>query len=151
MGVSSPFQILKGEIMALDIKKVEYYNITVNDHITDGSKLLSIIAGAGVSFHAFKAVSLEPMQTQFSLFPMDSAKMTDGAVKAGLKLDGPYFALLIKGDEKSGALADIYRKLSQASIQVDESSGIADINGGYGVILYLKQEDCDKAMTALDM
>jgi hypothetical protein len=27
---------------------------------------------------------------------MDSVKMTDGAVKAGLKLDGPYSALLIK-------------------------------------------------------
>lgn len=135
--------------MALDIKQVEYYNITVNDHVVEGSKLLSIIAGAGVSFHAFKAVPLEAMRTQFSLFPKNGSKMTDGAIKAGLKLDGPYSALLIKGDEKSGALADIYKKLSQAGIQVDESSGIADINGGYGVVLYLKKEDCDKAMAAL--
>ncbi|GIK41050.1 MAG: hypothetical protein BroJett011_48830 [Chloroflexota bacterium] len=137
--------------MALDIKQVEYYNIIVNDHMADGSRLLSIIAGAGVSFHAFKAVPLGPRRTQFSLFPMDSVKMADGAVKAGLKLDGPYSALLIKGDEKSGALADIYQKLSQAGIQVDESMGIADINGGYGIVLHLKQEECNKAMTALNM
>jgi D-Tyr-tRNAtyr deacylase len=56
---------------------------------------------------------------------------------------------LIKDAEQSGALAEIYQKLSQASIPVGESSGIADINGGYGVLLYLKEEDCEKAMTAL--
>jgi hypothetical protein len=137
--------------MALDILQVAYYNITVEDQITNASKLLSTIAGDGVDFHAFKAIPVKPNKTQFTLFAKDSSKMTDGAKKSGLELDGPYFALLIKGDEKSGALADIYTKLSQAEIQVDEACGIADINAGYGVILYLKQEDCSKAMTVLKM
>ena len=137
--------------MALDIKRVEYYNISINGQITDASKLLSTIVGAGVDFHAFKAIPLGPNQTQFTLFAKDSSKMTDGAKKSGLNLEGPYSALLIKGDEKSGALADIYKKLSQAGIQVDEACGIADINAGYGVILYLKQEDCAKALTVLKM
>ncbi len=137
--------------MALNILQVEYYNITVEDQITNASKLLSTIAGAGVDFHAFKAIPVKPNRTQFTLFAKNSSKMTDGAKKSGLKLDGPYFALLIKGDEKSGALADIYKKLSRAGIQVDEACGIADINAGYGVILYLKQEDCGKAMTVLKM
>jgi hypothetical protein len=137
--------------MALDILQVEYYNITVEDQIANAAKLLSTIAGAGVDFHAFKAIPVKPNRTQFTLFAKDSSKMTDGAKKSGLELDGPYFALLIKGDEKSGALADIYKKLSRAGIQVDEACGIADINAGYGVILYLKQEDCGKAMTVLKM
>lgn len=42
--------------MALDIMEVEYYDITVEDQITNASKLLSTIAGAGVDFHAFKAI-----------------------------------------------------------------------------------------------
>lgn len=137
--------------MAFHVLQVEYYNITVEDQIANASKLLSTIAGAGVDFHAFKAIPVKPNRTQFTLFAKDSSKMTDGAKKSGLELDGPYFALLIKGDEKSGALADIYKKLSQAGIQVDEACGIADINAGYGVILYLKQEDCGKAMTVLKM
>ena len=137
--------------MALDIKRVEYYNITVGDNAGEGAKLLSLFAGAGVNLLAFKAVHLEPMHTQFTLFPDDGLKMTDGAKKAGLHLDGPHSALLIKGDDESGALADIYEKLSQADIQVIESSGIAGINGGYGVILYLKQEDCDKALAVLNL
>jgi hypothetical protein len=130
-------------------RKVEYYNIAVQGHITGGSKLLTTIADAGVDFLAYKAIPLEQNRTQFTLFPREGSKMNAMAMKAGLKLDGPYSAVIITGDEKPGALAEIYRKLSQAVIQVEESSGIAHINGGYGVILYLKQEDCDKAMAAL--
>ena len=137
--------------MSLDIKRVEYYNITVEDRAGEGAKLLSLFAGVGVSLLAFKAVPLEPLRTRFTLFPNDGLKMTDGAKKAGLELDGPYAALLIQGDDESGALADIYEKLSQAHIPVTESSGIADIKGGYGVVLYLKQEDCAKAVAALEM
>ena len=137
--------------MALDILQVEYYNITVEGQITHASQMLSTIASAGVDFHAFKAIPVKPNRTQFTLFAKDSSKMTAGAEKSGLALDGPYFALFIKGDEEAGALADIYQKLSQAGIQVDEACGIADINAGYGVILYLKQEDCGKAMTVLKM
>ena len=135
--------------MALQFRKVEYYNITVQGHITEGSKLLTTIADAGVDFLAYKAIPLDPKRTQFTLFPIDGSKMTAGAIKAGLKLDGPYSAVIITGDEKPGALAEIYRKLFQAGIQVEESSGIAHINGSYGVVLYLQQEDCDKAMAAL--
>jgi hypothetical protein len=137
--------------MAFDIKRVEYYNTTVEGHAGEASKLLSLFAGVGVSLLAFKAVPLEPMRTRFTLFPNDGFKMTEGAKKAGLELDGPYSALLIQGDDESGALADIYEKLSQANIHVDESSGIADIKGGYGVVLYLKQEDCEKAVAALEI
>jgi len=136
--------------MTLDLKKVEYYNITVDGHAGEGSKLLSVVAGFGVNLLAFKAVPVEPMRTRFSLFPDDSLRMNDGAKKAGLDIEGPYFALLLKGyDDESGALADIYEKLSQADINVYESSGIANIKGSYGVVFYLKQEDCEKAMEAL--
>jgi hypothetical protein len=136
--------------MGLDIRKVEYYNITVEGHAGEGSKLLSVFAGAGVNLLAFKAVPVEPGYTMFSLFPDDGLKMADGAKKAGLEPDGPHSALLIKGDnDESGALADIYDRLALADIKVDESSGIASIKGSYGVVLYLGQEDCEKAESVL--
>ena len=76
--------------MAFDIKKVEYYNISVENHAGEGSKLLSLFAGVGVNLLAFKAVFVEPMRTRFTLFPNDGLKMTIGAKKAGLELDGPH-------------------------------------------------------------
>lgn len=137
--------------MALEVLQIECYNITVEGQITDASKLISTIAAAGVDFHAFKAVPVEPNRTQFTLFAKNSSTMTNGAKKAGLELEGPYTAILIKGDEKAGALADIYQRLSQAGIQVGEAYGIADINAGYGVLLYIKHEDCAKALAVLKM
>lgn len=138
--------------MALDIKKAEYFNITVDGNAGEGFKLLSVFAAAGVNLLAFKAVPVEPMRTRFSLFPDDSVKMKDGAKKAGLDLDGPHTALIIQGDEdESGACADIHEKVSRAGIHVYESIGIANIKGSYGVVLYLKQEDCKKAMAALEV
>ncbi len=137
--------------MAFDIKRADYFNLSVDGHVGEGSKLLSIFAGVGISLLAFKAVPVEPNRTRFTLFPNDSSKMIDGAKKTGLKLDGPYPALIVQGNDESGALADIYEKLSQAGIHVNESSGIADIKGWYGVILYLAQEDCEKAAAALEV
>jgi hypothetical protein len=136
--------------MAFDIKKAEYYNITVDGSAGDGYKLLSVFAGADVNLLAFKAVPEEPGRTRFSLFPDDSLKMNDGAKKAGLNMDGPHAALMIKGyDDESGECATIHEKLCQAGIDVYESSGVANIKGSYGVVLYLNQEDCEKAMAAL--
>ena len=136
--------------MAFDIKKTEYYIITVEGHVGEGFKLLSVFAGVGVNLLAFKAVPLAPGHTQFTLFPDDGLKMSAGAKKAGLNLDGPHAALLIQGDDESGALADIYAKLAQAEIKVYESSGIANIQGRYGVVLYVEPAECDKALAALE-
>ena len=137
--------------MAFDIKRVEYYYITVEDKVGEGFKLLSVFAGVGVNLLAFEAVPLGPMRAQFTLFPDDNLKMTEGAKKAGLTLDGPHSALLVQGDDESGALAGIYKKLSQAGIDVYASNGIAAIKGGYGVILYFKQKDYEKAVAALEV
>jgi hypothetical protein len=51
--------------------------------------------------------------------------------------------------DEPGERAHIFKKLAQANIKVIESSGIADIYNSYGVVIYLNQGDCSKAITAL--
>jgi len=75
--------------------------------------------------------------------------MTAAARRAGLALDGPHPALWIKGGEEPGALAGIYERLSRAGVRVRESSGIAHIDRGYGVVLYVEREDSARAVAAL--
>ena len=136
--------------MALDIKKVDYFSTTVDGNAGEAYKLLSVFAIVGVSLLAFKAIPIENNRTLFSLFPNDSSKMEDEAKKAGLKLDGPYAALIIKSNsDEPGECAGIFEKLSLADINVNEANGIADIKESYGVVLYLKLEDCEKAIAAL--
>jgi len=109
-----------------------------------GGTALALVLTSGAVLWA-----LQQNRTRFTLFANDGRKMADGAKKAGLRLDGPHQALLIQGDDEAGALADIYQKLSEAGIQQQESSGIANIEGRYGVVLYLTPEDCEKAVAAL--
>jgi hypothetical protein len=150
--MSLPTETTKGgESMAFDVKRVEFYETTVQGHAAEASRLLFLIAGLGVNLLAYKAVPLEPMRTRFSLVLNDGSGMTAGAKKAGLKLDGPHHGLLIQGDDESGALAHIYERLSRTDIDVRDSSGIANIEGRYGVVLYLKQEDCDRAIAAFQV
>jgi hypothetical protein len=135
--------------MIFDVRQIEYTNIVVEYRVSDASKLLSTLVSSGIDFLAYKATPIEGKQTLFTLFSDNAQKMVEVADKHGFKVDGPYSAILVKGDEQIGALAAIYEKSSQAHINVDESSGIAHINGGYGVILYIKQEDCREALMAL--
>jgi hypothetical protein len=135
--------------MALEIKKVEYFNITIESSTEEAYKLLSKFANFGVSLLAFKAIPVEYKRTQFSLFPNDGSKMKDAAKKAGLDLDGPHAALIIKSNsDEPGECAGIFNKLSQVDINNYEASGIADIYDSYGVVLYLNEKDCEKAIAA---
>ncbi len=135
--------------MEFDIQKVDYFNVTTEGKAGGEARILSVFAGAGVNLLAYRAVPAGSGRTRFSLFPNDAAKMIAGGKQAGLDLDGPHTALLIQGDDESGALADIFDRLSQAGVVVSESNGIANINGAYGVVLYIGQEDGEKALAAL--
>jgi hypothetical protein len=136
--------------MALEIRKVEYFNILVDNGAEEAYELLTKFANVGISLLAFKAIPVEHNQTQFSLFPNDSLKMRNEAREAGINLEGPHSALIIKSNsDEPGECAGIFKKLSQVNINVIESSGIADLYGSYGVVLYLKQGDCEKAIAAL--
>lgn len=135
--------------MPLDVKRVDYYNLTVEEHVAEGSAMLGTIVGAGVDLLAYKAVPVGRAGTRFTLFPIDGSKLTQGAARAGLAVDGPHPAVLVVGDERPGALAEVYGRLAQARIPVEESCGIAHINGGYGIVLYLTPGDCDRAIGVL--
>jgi hypothetical protein len=135
--------------MSLDAKIVEYYNFTVEGNAVEGFKHLSVFADVGINLLAFKAIPAEQNRTRYSLFPDDGSKMRAGAKKVGLNLDGPHYAILVKGyDDKSGACANVHERLAQAHVNVTESHGLADIRGSYGVVLYLKKEDREKALKA---
>jgi hypothetical protein len=136
--------------MALEVKKAEYYQITVSGRLAEASQMLSAVADAGVDFLAYRSIPIDPQRTRFTFFPADGSVWTSGAQRAGLRPDGPHCAIILTGDEKPGALAEIFRTLSAAGIRVEESSGMAHIHGGYGVVLYLQPEECEKAMAVLN-
>lgn len=137
--------------MGFNIRRVEYFYSTVKDEPGEGYKLLSMLAELGINLLAFTAVPVGPMRTQLTIFPEDAPQMSDKAKKAGIPLDGPHSALLVQGDDRLGAFADIHVKLYQAKVNVYASSGVTDGRGSYGYILYVRPEEFDQAARALDI
>ena len=136
--------------MASNIRRVDYFHITVKDQPGEAYKLLSLLAELGVNQLAFTAVPVGSGHTELTLFPEDPLKLINESEKARLELDGPYPAFLAQGDDEPGALVDIHVKLYEAKVDVYGSSGVTDGRGGFGYVLYIAPEDCDRAKAVLE-
>jgi hypothetical protein len=137
--------------MAYSIRRVDYFYTTVRDQPGAAHSLLSILAEQGINLVAFTAVPVGPMRAQLTLFPDDSAQLQRAALQAGMELDGPNPALLVQGDDELGALSQVHHRLYQANVNVYASTGVADNQGSYGYILYVKPEDYERAAAALQV
>lgn len=135
--------------MSFTIKRVDYYHATIKDRPGEAYNVLNRLAELNVNLYAFTGIPMGPMDTQLTIFPEDSHHMSDAAKKAGINLVGPHPAILVQGDDKLGALAEIHRKLSDAKVNVFASSGVTDGRGSFGYLLYIRPEEFDAAVQAL--
>jgi hypothetical protein len=137
--------------MAYTIRRVEYFHSTVVDQPGEAYRVLSALEGLGVDLLAFTAVPVGPDRTQLTLFPADPSKMTSEARKAKMELDGPHPAFLLQGDDELGALVIVHEKLYRAGVNVYASTGVSDGHGKYGYVIYVREEDCERAAKALEV
>jgi hypothetical protein len=137
--------------MAFNIRRVDYFYLTVKDEPGEAYKVLSVLARLGINLMAVTAVPFGPMNTQLTIFPEDTARLRNEAQKSGLKLEGPQPALLVQGDDKLGALVEVHSKLYAANVNIYASSGVADGKGHYGYIIYVRPDDYEKAVAALNV
>ncbi len=137
--------------MAFAIRPVEYYTTTVQDQPGEAYKLLAQLADLGINLLAFTAIPVGPSRAHLTLFPDDAERLLDAAHKANLALDGPTHALLVQGDDSLGALAGVHEKLARAEVDVYASSAVTDGRGSYGYVIYLRPEEYERALWALEV
>lgn len=135
--------------MACTIQRVSYYYTTVKDQPGEAYNILNLLVDKGVNQLAFSAIPFGPNSTQLAIFPEDPATLKHEAQLAGMILDGPHHALLVQGDDELGALADIHKQLFKENINVYASSGVTDGKGSYGYLIYVKEEDYERAAETL--
>jgi hypothetical protein len=135
--------------MAFTIRRVEYYYASVRDELGAAYRVLSQLAELGVNLLAFTAMPSGPSLAQFALFPDDPSKLIAQARTAGLPLDGPYHALLVQGDDELGALANVHEQLVEAGVDIFASSGVTDNRGAFGYLVYVREDQFEKAARAL--
>jgi hypothetical protein len=104
-----------------------------------------------VNLVAITAVPFGTSHTQLTVFPDDTAKMQRAAQQASIPLDGPHPALVVQGNDEVGALARIHEKLRDANVHVFASTGVADGRGGYVYIMYIRPDEYELAVAALNV
>jgi hypothetical protein len=135
--------------MAYNVRRVDYFHLTVEDHPGEAYKLLSALSAMGVSLLAFTAVPHGSQRTQLTIFPEDSSLALSASKKAGMTLVGPQAALLIQGDDELGTLSTIHHKLYEAGVNVPASSGVTDGKGSFGYVIYVRPNEFATAARAL--
>lgn len=137
--------------MALNIRKVDYFYVTVADQPGEAYKLLTLLADMGINMLAFTVVPLGQGHTHITIFPDDSEKIHEVAEKAGMKLSNPQRAFLVRGDDELGALVGIHEKLYRSNVNVTASNAVSDGRGAFGYILYVREDEYERAASALDV
>ena len=133
----------------MKIQRVTYFHATVQDEPGEAYRLLSSLADAGVNLLAFSAIPVGPERTQLMLFPDHPDTLARAAESAGIVLTGPERALLCRGDDRLGALAEVHQRLADASVNVYASSVVTADCGRFGYVLYVKADQFETAAQAL--
>jgi len=135
--------------MALTIRRLNYFYTTIRDRPGAAYELLAQLSAGSVNLLAFTAVPMGPARAQLTLFPDSVEHLAVAAEKIGLVLDGPHPAILVQGDDRLGALAEVHQRLADAKINVYASNGVTDGRGAFGYLLHVLPEEIDTATAAL--
>lgn len=135
--------------MTHTVRPVEYFHATVRDQAGEAYQVLSSLAAAGVNLLAFSASPVGATAAHMVLFPEDADALVAYAHRSGMVLSGPERALMVQGDDKLGALAEVHRQLADASVNVFASNAVAGGENRYGYVLHVRAKDFDAAARAL--
>ena len=135
--------------MSLSVRSIEYFYVRIHDAPEKAYEFLARLAAEEVNLLAFSAVPFGPNHVELTIFPDQTKTFIQLAEKLGYKTTGPLHALLVQGDDHLGTLAEIQRMLLDADIRIYASSGVTGGDGSYGNVIYLKEEDHQRAASAL--
>ena len=141
----------KIQVMSSSIRRIEYFYTNIKDQPGEAYHLLTRLESMGTHLLAFSAMPTGVNTTQFALFVDDARQFERLAKQASITLDGPYLALLVQGDAKLAELADIHRRLFEGAVNVYASTGMADEQGKYDYVIYIRPDEFERAARLLSV
>jgi hypothetical protein len=135
--------------MGHTIRRIEYFYTSVNDRPGEAVRFLNALADVGVNLLAFTAVPNGLHQTQLTIFPEDSHRLTDQSERVGFAVEGPHSALLVQGEDVPGALVGIHERLFDAGINVFAANGVSGGSGSFGYVIHVRPAEFERAAEIL--
>lgn len=134
--------------MATMAKTVGYFKASVADKPGSGFKVLAALRDQGVNLLAFHAFPTSRGKAQLDFVPADERAFQEAAARSKLKIGKRKAALLIEGDDRIGAIAEVFQKLAAASTNVVAIDAVRS-GAGFGALIWVKPKDVEKAARAL--
>jgi len=130
--------------MADLIRIARYFKMDIADKPGTLAGALAPFREAGVSLLAVHAFPRN-RRTQVDVAPEDPIAFKAVAKAQKLKVQGPKMCLLVDGDARPGALADLTDRLASAKINLIAVTGLTAGQGRFGAILWVTPKDVKKA------
>ncbi|MGH7389850.1 MAG: hypothetical protein ACREM3_10395 [Candidatus Rokuibacteriota bacterium] len=134
--------------MSETIGLVDYFYVEAADRPGEGARMLDHLRDAGVNLLAFSGFP-QGRRAQIDFVTADAGQLRAAAKAARWKLVGPKKAFLVQGDDRVGAVAEIFDKLAAAKINVTAADAVCAGSGRYGMILWVKPRDVKRAARTL--
>lgn len=129
--------------MADLIRTAQYFKVQIADKPGTLAGALVPLREAGVNLLAVHAFP-RSRRTQVDVVPEDPIVFKNVAKAHKLKIQGPKMCLLVDGDDRPGALADLTDRLGSARINMTAVTGLGAGQGRFGAILWVKPGDVKK-------
>jgi prephenate dehydratase len=130
--------------MADVIRTAQYFKVQIADKPGTLAEMLAPLREEGVNLLAVHAFPRN-RRTQVDVVPEDPAMFKSVAKVHKLKMQGPKTCLLMEGDDRPGALADLTDRLRSAKINMTAVTGLTAGHGRCGAILWVAPRDMKKA------
>jgi hypothetical protein len=135
-------------MMADQVRTAQYFKVQIADKPGELAGVLAPLHESGLNLLAVHAFPRN-RRTQVDVVPEDPTAFKNLAKVHRWKMQGPKVCLLVDGDDRAGALADLTELLSSAKINMTAVTGLAAGQGRCGAILWVKPRDVKKAAKIL--
>ncbi len=135
--------------MADNVRLVSYFYTHCADSPGEAFRLLSTLKEGGVNLIAFSAFPEGMNRCQVDFIPENPDLFQKAAHKAGLTVSDKKQCFLIDGVDRTGAVAEVLKRLADAKINVTAMDAVCSGGGRYGAILWVKPAALAAASTLL--
>lgn len=136
--------------MAYRVIKVNYCKMMVPSRAGQGEKILGAINDAGISLQALSGFPAGGGKAQVDLISRNMGEIRKLARKEGWRLSATKKAFMVQGDDETGAVYKVIKRLADNKINIVAVDAVAAGRGRYGMLMWVKPKDYRRATRALN-
>jgi hypothetical protein len=131
------------------VKKVSYGYVTVPNLPGQGVRVVSQMRDAGINMLGFMGIPGKPRRAELDFVVEDMAALRRLAKRNGWRLSSVKQGFLVQGTDRLGAMHRHLERLADAKISITASAAVAAGKGRYGMLIWVKKKDHNRAAKAL--